>query len=284
MTDYILIAALATSAAALILGILAAQRLLTDGAHFYRDRVVVRLTDDLKNAFIRMSVARLIALSGVGVCAAGLIGWLIIGTATGVVASLLAVSLPPWLVAVVKRRRLKRFVLQLPDCLNAMSSSLRGGSNLARAMELAAEQQPAPISQEFSVVLSEYRLGRGMEDALQAMADRVRCQEVALMNAAINISRAVGGNLADTFDSLAKTLREKAQVEGKIAALTAMGKMQGWVIALLPFFLGAVLYKQEPEGMTALVSEPIGWLTLAVLVVMLLVALFMVHRIVSIDV
>ena len=78
------------------------------------------------------------------------------------------------------------------------------------------------------------------------------------MNSAIAISQSVGGNLADTLDTLADTLREKAQVEGKIDALTSQGRMQGWVASLLPVGVALMLNKQEPEAMRVLYTEPIG--------------------------
>lgn len=284
MDEYWPVTAAILAGAAGAMAILSLQRLLTDGTRMYRKRVVYRLGEDLKNAFIYMSAVRLLLLSILAIAVAVVAGWAAGGAWGAIAAGLTATVAPPWLLGAIKRRRTRRFALQLPDCLNAMSSSLRGGSNLARALDLAAAQQPAPISQELSVVLSEYRLGRGLEQALEDMAKRIQCQEVTLVNAAINIARTVGGNLADTFDNLAGTLREKAQVEAKIAALTTMGKMQGWVIAVLPFFLAAVLYKQEPDAMQALIFEPMGWLTLSILFVMILVAGLMIRKIVSIDV
>ena len=284
MADLSMLAGVACAGIGAGLTVISLQRLLTDGAQVYQQRVVTRLGEDLKNAFIYMRAGRLLLFSIALVALAAAGGWVAGGALGSLAASIVAAVAPPLALFRFKKRRARKFVLQLPDCLNAMSSSLRGGSNLARAMDLAAAQQPAPISQELSVVLSEYRLGRELRQALDDMAKRVRCPEVTLLNAAINIARTVGGNLADTFDNLADTLREKAQVEGKIEALTAMGKMQGWVVASLPFFLAAVLYKQEPEGMRALLFEPVGWLTLSVLLVMILVAILMIQRIVSIDV
>lgn len=284
MVESGMLAAIGCAGVGAALVVISVQRLVTDGAQVYQRRVVTRLGEDLKNAFIYMSPGRLLLFSVVTVTLAAAAGWAAGGVLGSAAAALLASVAPPLLWHRFKTRRVRKFVLQLPDCLNAMSSSLRGGSNLARAMDLAAAQQPAPISQELSVVLSEYRLGRELDQALNDMANRVRCSEVTLVNTAINIARTVGGNLADTFDNLADTLREKAQVEGKIEALTAMGKMQGWVVASLPFFLAAVLYRQEPEGMRALFFEPVGWLTLSIVLVMILVAALMIRRIVSIDV
>ena len=101
---------------------------------------------------------------------------------------------------------------------------------------------------------------------------------------AISISRSVGGNLADTLETLAKTLREKAQIEGKINALTAMGRMQGWVVGLMPVAVMLMLRHQEPEGMKALFNEPIGWATMVVIGILMAVAAMMIRKIVNIDI
>jgi tight adherence protein B len=151
-------------------------------------------------------------------------------------------------------------------------------------MQQIAEQQPPPISQEFMVILSEYKMGRPLEDSLMDMYKRINRQEVDLLISAISISRSVGGNLADTLETLAKTLREKAQIEGKIDALTSMGRMQGWVVGLIPVAVMLMLRKQEPEGMNALFNEPIGWITLAGIALLMFIAVMMIRKIVNIDI
>jgi tight adherence protein B len=104
------------------------------------------------------------------------------------------------------------------------------------------------------------------------------------MNTAMNVSRRVGGNLADTLESLAKTLQEKAHIEGKIDALTSMGRAQGWVVGLLPLFIGFVLYQQQPERMSLLFTQWYGWVVLAVVAIMMTIAAWMIRKIVNIDV
>jgi tight adherence protein B len=151
-------------------------------------------------------------------------------------------------------------------------------------MEIAIQEQTPPISKEFAVILSEYKMGRKLEESFDDLYKRISRPEVELLNSAISISRAVGGDLADTIESLADTLRERAKVQNKINALTAMGKMQGWVSCLIPGLVALSLFKQEPEAMEVLISEPIGWITLAVISVMMLGAIFVINKIVDIDI
>jgi tight adherence protein B len=178
----------------------------------------------------------------------------------------------------------KRFVYQLPDALLALSSALRAGSNLSKGLELLSTRQPPPLSQEFTIVLAEHRVGRQLSESLFDMRKRIDAPELDLMNTAINVSRRVGGNLADTLESLAKTLQEKAHIEGKIDALTAMGRAQGWVVGLLPIFIGFVLYQQQPDRMGLLFTQWYGWIVLGVIAVMMMIAAWMIRKIVTIDV
>ena len=192
--------------------------------------------------------------------------------------------LPQFVLAHLKKKRDEKFVYQLPDCLSTLSMSLRAGANLARAMELVVEQQPPPISQEFAIVLSDVKMGQSIEKALERMYARVDSIEVELFTSAVSISRSVGGNLAYTMETLADTIRERLQIEGKIRALTSMGKAQGWVVGGMPLFVVYAMYKAEPDAMASLTNEFWGYVVCAVLAVMGLLAFFMIRKIIDIDV
>ena len=83
---------------------------------------------------------------------------------------------------------------------------------------------------------------------------------------------------------LSKTLREKSKVEGKIRALTSMGKAQGTLATFFPVFIGYVFYKIEPQAMSMLFTTKLGWIWLSVMIMMSLMAYFMIQKIVNVDV
>ncbi|MBA54653.1 MAG: secretion system protein F [Pseudomonadales bacterium] len=191
---------------------------------------------------------------------------------------------PSFVLKMMKKRRSDEFVEQLPDALSSISSSLRSGLNLVKAFQQVAKNQPQPLAQEFTQVLVEYRVGTDLGDSLDAMAKRIGRDDLLLMNSAIKISRTVGGNLADTLEVLSKTLREKSKVEGKIRALTSMGKAQGTLATFFPVFIGYVFYKIEPQAMSMLFTTKLGWIWLSVMIMMSLMAYFMIQKIVNVDV
>jgi tight adherence protein B len=250
----------------------------------YEAAFVHSMTANLRKNFI-LADPRILFVGSIALAAAlGTVGYLLIGPVGGVIGVVVGVLSPKMWTRWLEKRRRKQFIYQLPDALLALSSAMRAGSNLNKGLELLATRQPPPLSQEFSIVLGEYNVGRPLHESLAELRHRVGAPELDLMNTAINVSRRVGGNLADTLEALAKTLQEKAQIEGKIDALTSMGRAQGWVVGLLPAFIGFVLYQQQPERMSLLFTEWYGWAVLGVVAIMMTVAAFMIRKIVNIDV
>jgi len=211
--------------------------------------------------------------------------WFMFGNPVIPVAAAVAlIVLPKWLVGFLKKRRLHLFETQLPDALLMISGSMRAGAGLNVAMESMVAESKPPVSQEFELLLREMRVGVDFDAALKHMEARLPLQDFIMVVSAMRIAREVGGNLADILESIADTLRRKHIMEGKIAALTAQGKIQGLVMTMLPLGMMFALYKLEPAAMAPLFNTLIGWAVLAVIAVMELLGYFFIRKIVSIDV
>lgn len=250
----------------------------------YRRSFIVEVGASLRRNFIVANPRVLFSISLALTIVAGSIAYALAGPAASISAVFVSVAGPKFISRQIAARRRKRFVYQLPDALLALASAMRAGCSLSRGLEIMAARQPAPLNQEFTIVLAEQRVGRPLAESLIDLRQRIGAAEIDLMNTAINVSRRVGGNLADTLESLARTLQEKAHVEGKIDALTAMGRAQGWVVGLLPIFIGLALYQQQPDRMSLLFTQWYGWIVLAVIAAMMTVAAWLIRKIVNIDV
>ncbi|WP_341503844.1 type II secretion system F family protein [Gallaecimonas sp. GXIMD4217] len=202
----------------------------------------------------------------------------------GIIASIVLAVLPRFAYRFLHAKRRRRFVEQLPDALNMIASSMASGANAGTAIEYMAAEMDAPISQEFSLFLREQRLGVEFNQALNNMLKRIPEDEFQLVVAGMQISRDVGGNLAEILARLSDTLRKKLEMEGKIRSLTAQGKMQGVVMTGLPVFIGVALYHMEPQAMGRIVSEPIGWGVIALASLLLITGYVFIKKIVTIDV
>lgn len=183
-----------------------------------------------------------------------------------------------------QRLRIELFEKQLPDALLMVSGGMRAGASLAVAMESMTRESKPPLAQEFALMLSEQRLGVEFDIALSHMENRLPLPDFVLLVAAMRITREVGGNFADILETLSVTLRRKHEMEGKIKALTAQGRLQGIVMAALPLGLMGILTKMEPEAMAPLYHTVVGWLVLFVIFVMVAIGYGFIRKIVNIDV
>lgn len=127
-------------------------------------------------------------------------------------------------------------------------------------------------------------MGVKTEEALDHFAERVPVQDVKLFVSAVQISREVGGNLAESLTILAETLRRRLIMEGKVKALTSQGRLQGIVMAMLPVAMVSFLAFAYPETMRPMFHTPIGWTVIAICVVMEYLGYRMCRKIMTIDV
>ena len=182
------------------------------------------------------------------------------------------------------RRRVEKFGLQMIDALALMSNGLKSGLSVVQSLGLVAQEMPNPIQQEFGLVLSENKVGVPLEEAFLGLAKRVQSADVDMFVTSINILKETGGNLAETFDTIVNTIRERIKVENKISALTAQGFYQGVFVMAIPPLLGLVFYSTDPEFMKPLFTTTIGWLIIMVIIALEAVGFFIIMKIIKIDV
>src|SRR5690606_28683828 len=156
--------------------------------------------------------------------------------------------------------------------------------SVTTALRHIVDHSEAPLAQEFGLMLREQRLGVSFDTALANLSGRVPSEASALVAAALRVAAHTGGNLAETLDGIARTLRERLQLQGKVRALTAQGRLQAWIMGGLPLLLMWVLDRMEPDAMAVLWHTPPGWAVLAVMAVLETAGVVLIRRIVDIDI
>jgi tight adherence protein B len=250
----------------------------------YRRHYVARSIRDLGDMFLFVETGHVLVLNllALGGCAAA--GLSVGGPFLAAVAAVAGFFAPSAAVRVYRRRRIRRFEAQLTDALLQVANSLRAGLALPQALEQAGREADAPLHQEFGLFTKEVKLGVPVEEALGAMASRVGSEDLELVVTAANIARQLGGNLAETFETIAETIRERFRLEGRIAALTSQGKLQGLVVAALPLAVGLFLGAYRPDLIGPMFESTYGYLLVSTIVLLQAIGFLLVRRIVTIDV
>jgi tight adherence protein B len=216
--------------------------------------------------------------------AAGFAGLIFRGGA-GMFIFLLVGAALPWIW--LKRRhgkRLAAFNAQLAETLTLMAGGLSAGLSLPQAVDTVVREGQEPMAGELRRALVEQRLGIGIEDALDGLADRMESKDFAWVVMAIRIQRDVGGNLAELLTTVSDTLREREYLRRQVQVLSAEGRMSAWVLGGLPILMFSFLLLTRPDAVRPLYTEFIGLILLGVAIVLLLVGFFVMSKLVKVEV
>jgi tight adherence protein B len=181
------------------------------------------------------------------------------------------------------RRRLRAFEDQLPDVLMTMAGSLKVGQSFDHSMRAIVDEGMAPASEEFGRVINETRLGRPLDEALGAMADRIDSDDFRFVLMSVTIQREIGGSLANLFQTVSDTVRSRQQFRRKVHALTAMGRASAYVLVGLPLVTAGLISVFNPSYLTPLVHQPAGQLMLVAVFAMMAIGALVLKKIVSIK-
>ena len=201
-----------------------------------------------------------------------------------VVVVLLGVAGPFLYLSVRAARRQAKFEEQLPSTLQLLSGALQAGHSLQQAVDTVVHEAGDPIASEFQRVLTEARLGRPLEEALEAMAKRTRSVDFDWTVMAIRLQRQVGGNLAEVLSTVAQTIRDRYTLKRQIKALSAEGRLSSIILSVLPVLLFAGLLILNPLFLRPLFTTTMGLMMMGGSVVLMIFGVFWLKKITEIKV
>lgn len=181
------------------------------------------------------------------------------------------------------KARLTAFQRQLGDTLLMMANALRSGFSFLQAVELVANDMKPPVSEEFGRVMHEVRLGISTEEALQHMSERIKSSDLDLIITAVLIQRQVGGNLAQIFRTISATINDRLNMRREIGAITAQGRLSGWVLGLMPVAMGLMMSAMNPAYLKPLFETDMGRIALGFGLVSEVIGMLIIRKIVNID-
>lgn len=182
------------------------------------------------------------------------------------------------------KRRARKFEKMLPDVLSLVSTSLSSGFGLPQALDSIARDMAEPAGKEFSRALAETRIGTDVADALERVSERMDSTAMRWTVMAIRIQREVGGNLAETLQSTARTLRERESLYGMMRSLSAEGRLSAYILIGLPIFVFLYMLVMNPSYLNLLWTTTIGLVMIVVTIILMVIGIIWMRRVVKIEV
>ncbi len=200
-----------------------------------------------------------------------------------VLVTLVSGSLPVLMILYRRALRLRAFIRAFPDALDMMTSSLRAGHALNKALQMVGLEAPDPIGVEFRKTFEESNLGLPLREALLNLTQRINSLDLKLFVTAVLLQRETGGNLAEILDKISYTIRERFKLMGQIRTFTAQGRMTMWVLGSIPLVFMIIINALNPGYFAPMLEDPSGRKMLMAGFVMQVVGFLVIRKIIRIK-
>jgi tight adherence protein B len=191
--------------------------------------------------------------------------------------------IPIWFVGFRAKARIAKFEEQFPEAIDLLARALRAGHAFTTGMSMAANEMPDPVGTEFRLAYDRQNFGMPLPDALKALGERVPLLDARFFVTAVLTQREAGGNLSEVLDNLASVIRERFKVKRQVRVITAHARITGWVLALLPPSLGAVLTLLAPAHMSLLWTHETGIRMVVVALILQIVGTLIIRKLVDVE-
>jgi tight adherence protein B len=190
---------------------------------------------------------------------------------------------PNFVLARLKKRRLKKFIDALPAALDIIVRGVRAGLPLGDTLRIIANEAPEPARSEFRKVVESQALGVSVAEACVKMAQRVPATETNFFAIVIEIQSKAGGNLSEAIGNLSKTVRERKKMKGKIGAMSMEALASAAIIGAVPFIVTGALYVVSPNYISLLFTTVHGRYILMFALTWMSIGAMMMKKMISFD-
>jgi tight adherence protein B len=204
--------------------------------------------------------------------------------AVAIVGGIALFALPYLVIKYMAVRRLAKFEEQFPEVVDLIARALRAGHAFTTGLGMAADEIDEPAGREFRLVHDRQNFGMPLADALRDMARRVPLIDARFFVTAVLTQRESGGNLAEVLDNLAALMRERFKVKRQVRAISAHGRITGWVLTFLAPAIAAILIVIAPAHMAVMIEDRLGVEMIVGALVLQVIGIITIRRIIDIEV
>ena len=217
-----------------------------------------RLRDYLMQAGMKTRPGKIVLICGVFAFGAFVATKLFYSFPAPILAAIIAGILPLWYVAIMRRRRLRRFEEFFPEALDLLNRAIRAGHAFTTGLGMIASEAPEPVAEEFRTTFEEQNFGLPLRDVLQNLSERVPLIDVRFFVTALLIQKETGGNLSEILGNLSHVIRDRFRIYRDVRSKSAHGRLTAAILIALPPIMVMALRIVNPHYMSVLIEDPIG--------------------------
>lgn len=188
-----------------------------------------------------------------------------------------------WAIVSRAKKNKQKFILQLPDTLSILTSSLKAGFSLPQALVVVERETLLQTKEIFGGLVRATQLQIPIYTAAKNMLPQVGLQEWEMVSEGFGLQGKVGGNIISLFEDISNSLRDKSRVEREVETATAAGRLSGIIIASLAPLSFLLFYIFAPSFVAPMLNSSTGQFWLVLAAVLEIAGFYVIWKITSID-
>lgn len=193
-------------------------------------------------------------------------------------------GVPRWIVAFLRKRRVKAFLNEFPNALDVIVRSVKSGLPLSDAVRMLAKEAQEPVRSEFERLVESQQMGLSMSEAAMRMPETMPCSEASFFGIVIQIQSQAGGNLSEALGNLSRVLRDRKKMKAKVQALSMEAKASAFIIGALPVIVAFLVYLTSPAYITPLFTTSTGNMILGASAIWMSIGIFVMRQMMNFEV
>lgn len=190
----------------------------------------------------------------------------------------------------IKRRRL-RLTTEFNDFLYFISVSFSLGRTMTQALEEGGKNleetygNESLLVGEISYMLSEIKETNASDvELLKGFAIRTDNEDISDFVTMYENCKETGGNIIDAIGTATTIISEKILIEGEIESMASQRKLEGRIIALMPFLIIVFLKMTGPDYISVMYTTLAGRIIMSLTLCSVIAAWLLVDRITRVQI
>lgn len=200
------------------------------------------------------------------------------------VGAILALPVVAWmLLQALAEQRTRKLDAQLPALVSQLLTTLRSGGTPVQAMQAASRNAPSPTRESMAEVLNAIQIGVPAVEAWRDWSLFWNTRSTQMLSIGIRLKWETGGQMTAILAHILETMEFHHRMELRVQTITMQARLGAYVLAVLPFGIGALMYAFRPEPIDAMFADEFGQKMIWGAVGLLTVGFFWLRRIARLD-
>lgn len=182
------------------------------------------------------------------------------------------------------KRQTKLIESELLRAVIVMNNAFKAGKSTLQAVKIASDELPEPICDEFKKMYLDMKFGLSVDTVFERFAKRVNLEEAVYLSSSLTILNKTGGNIVEVFSSIERTLFDKKKLGEELKNISSAPKMVVYTLFMVPVIFVFLIYILDRNYFDPLFSSVLGYIILAIIIVMFSIYVFLLRKILRIEV